>query len=161
MSPNWEAADFRRELADRVTAELSTDLPRVSAQFGEAYVDADVPEARAMRQRNGTFEWVAFGFDPHSMWDAHVGVITGDDRVTVGLHVHERLSQTRPAAVDDIVDDIDAKYQFSDAAVEHQFNLPARAIGSVDINSFATEVSELCRRFEPVVDDLEAKASET
>lgn len=159
MSSEKDTEEFRHELADRVIVELSNALPRVSPHFGEQYADADAPEARAMRHRDGTFEWVAFSFEPHSMWDAHVGVITTDGQVTVGLHVHERLSPSRPLAVADIATDVSADYQFSDAATEHQFNLPPRPIESVDIDALAQDVSELCRRFEPVVDDLEAEAA--
>lgn len=161
MSSERDTTEFRHELADRVTAELSTDLPRVSPHFGEQYADADVPEAREMRRRGGTFEWVAFGFAPHSMWDAHVGVITTDGQVTVGLHVHEQLSPSQPTTVGDVVADVSADYQFSDAAAEHQFNLPSRAIESVDVDDFAEIVSALCRRFEPVVEDLETKTPES
>lgn len=160
MPPTQDVAEFRRELADNVIAELSTDLARVSPHFGERYANADVPAARAMRQRGGSFEWVAFGFDPHPMWDAHVGVLTEDGRVTVGLHVHERLSPTRPAAVDAIADDVNAEYQFSDAAAEHQFNRPSLSISSVDVDDLAEDVATLCRRFEPVVDELVTEASE-
>lgn len=161
MSSERDAAEFRHQLADRVTAELSTDLSRVSPHFGEQYADADAPEARAMRRHDGTFEWVAFGFDPHPMWDAHVGVITADGQVTVGLHVHERLSPERPTAVDDIAVDVGAEYQYSDEAAEHQFNVPSRPIESVDVDEFAEVVSALCRRFEPVVDDLKTRDSES
>ncbi len=159
MSPNRDAVEFHQELADSVIAELSTDLSRVSAYFGEQYADADVPEARDIRHLDVIFDWITFGFDPHSMWDAHVGVLTNDGRVTVGLHIHERLSPTRPAAVVDIAYGGGAEYRSSDAAAEHQFNLPSVSIDSVDIDNLAEEVSAFCRRFEPMVDDLEEASS--
>lgn len=150
------ARELRRELADRVTAELASDLPRVSAYFGEDYVESDEPEARAMRRRGGTFEWVAFGFDPHSMWDTHVGVLTADGQVTAGIHVHERLAETRPETAAVGIDDIDVEYRYSDAAAEHQFNRPSVPLEAVDIDVLASEITMLCRRFEPEVDELES-----
>lgn len=151
-----DPTELRRALAHRVTAELSAELPRVSAHLGRDYADADAPDARALRERDGSFEWVAFGFDPHPMWDAHVGVLTADGRVTVGLHVHDRLAATPPEAVAAIAEDIGAEYRHSDAAAEHQFNRPPVPLDAVDVADLAGEVAELCRRFEPVVDDLES-----
>lgn len=155
MPPKPNPAAFRRALAERVTDELATDLPRVSAHLGRAYADADDPDARALREHGGGFEWVAFGFDPHSMWDAHVGVLTDGGEVVVGLHVHERLSAEQPAAVGTLAEEVGASYRYSEAASEHQFNRPPVALDAVDADALAGEVAELCRRFEPLVDDLQ------
>jgi hypothetical protein len=147
--------ELRRELADRVLAELAADLPRVSAHFGEEYADSTAPDARALRERGGTFEWVAFAFDPHPMWDTHVGVLTADGEVSVGFHVHERLARDPPDAVETLAGSVGAEYRYSDTAAEHQFNRPPVPSSAADVGTLAAEVSMLCRRFEPVVDDLE------
>lgn len=158
MAPAPDPATFRRELAERVTEELSTDLSRVSAYLGPAYADADDPDAQALRERGGNFEWVAFGFDPHSMWDAHVGVLTDEGEVTVGLHVHERLSAEKPAAVAELAADVGASYRYSEAAAEHQFNRPPVSLAEADVDALAEDVAALCRQFGPLVDDLEAES---
>lgn len=156
MSANRDPATFRRELADEVTAELSPALDRISVHLGEEYADADDPEAAAMRRGNGTFEWIAFGFDPHRMWDAHVGVLTADGQVTVGFHVHERLSDSKPATVEPLADEFGADYRYSEAAAEHQFNRPSAPLAAVDPEVLAEDVAAMCRRFKPVVDELES-----
>lgn len=154
MPTRRDSVELRRELAERVIDELATDVPRISAHQGEQYADADEPEAQAMREQGGTFDWVAFGFDPRPMWDAHVGVLTVDGQVTIGLHIHERLSPTKPTAVATIADDVDAGYRFSDAASEHQFNRRAVPLDTVDVGDLTEEVAWLCRRFDPIVDAL-------
>lgn len=154
MSEERDPAELRRELADRVTTKLSPDLCRVSPYFGEQYASSNAPEARAIRERNGTFRWVAFGFDPHPMWDAHIGVLTTDSQVMVGIHVHERVSLTQPKAVAAIADEIGAEYRFSETAAEHQFNYSPVPLNTVDIDNLAEKIAELCRKFESVVDEL-------
>lgn len=148
-----EPAAFRRAVADGVTTRLTDDLPRVSAHLGGDYADADDPDARALRERGGGFAWVAFGFDPHPMWDAHVGVLAGEE-VVVGLHVHERASAEKPAAVADLAEEIGADYRYSETAREHQFNRPPVALDAADPDATAADVADLCRRFAPVVDRL-------
>lgn len=146
---------FRQELAARVLSEFSTELPHVSPHFGEQYVDSDDPNAQALRECGGSFEWVAFSFDPCLMWDVHVGVLTTDGQAIAGLHVHERVSAEKPASVAAVADEIGAKYRYSAVAAEHQFNYPPVSINEVDVDHFAGNVAELCRRFAPVVDTLD------
>lgn len=148
-------AAFRREVAARVLSELSTELPQVSPHFGEQYADSDEPDAQALRECGGSFEWVAFSFDLCPMWDAHVGVLTENGQAIAGLHVHERVSAEKPASVAAVADEIGAKYRYSAVAAEHQFNRPPVLINEVNVDSFAGNVVELCRRFEPVVDALD------
>jgi hypothetical protein len=154
MSSDWNSAELCRELADTVVDELSADLPRVSAHLGENYAEADEPEARSIRNHGGTFLWVAFGFKPYSMWNAHVGVLTADDRVVVGLHVHERVSVGKPAAVAAIAGEIGAEYRYSDAADEHQFNRPPIPLERVDVEDLSQDIADLCRRLNPVVNEV-------
>jgi hypothetical protein len=154
MPPARNAEALRHELAESVLEDLEPELSRVSAHHGEGYADADDPNARALRERGGNFEWVAFGFDPHPMWDAHVGVLTADGNVTAGMHVNERVSEAKPAAVAAVAEDADVEYAFSDVAGEHQFNRPPVPLESVDAAALSADVASLCRRFEPVVDEL-------
>ena len=156
MTPTRDATTFRRKLAERVIEELSPDLSRVSAYRGPAFADTDDPDAQALEERGGTFEWVAFGFDPHSMWNAHIGVLTTDEEVTVGVHVHNRLSAETPPAVAALGEDIGTTYRYSETAAEHQFNRPAVPLEDVGIADLAGEIATLCRQFEPLVDSLHA-----
>lgn len=154
MPPARSAEKLRHALAESVLEDLESDLPRVTAYHGEAYADADDPDARAMRERGGNFEWVAFGFDPHSMWDAHVGVLTAEGHVVAGMHVHERVSEAKPAPVAAIAEDAGVEYGYSEAAQEHQFNRPPVPLDGVDVAALSADVASLCRRFESVVDEV-------
>lgn len=153
MGVDRDPEGVRHRLANRVPELLADDAPRVSAHLGGEYADADGPDARAMRRRGGSFEWVAFGFDPHAMWDAHVGVLV-DDEVVVGIHIHERVAGEPPAAFAALGEEIGGEYRYSEAAAEHQYNRPPTAVESVDPDALARDVAALCLRFEPVVDEL-------
>lgn len=156
MAGNPDSEKLRQELAEKVTDELAGDLPRVSPYFGEDFLDSTDSEAQALREKNGTFDWVAFGFDPYPMWNAHVGVITTDGKIVTGFHVHERLSSTRPSAIEAIADEFAAKYQYSETATEHQFNCPPEPLDSANVDSLAQRVAKMCRQFGPIVDKLES-----
>jgi hypothetical protein len=144
---------FRRRLADRVTDDLAGEIP-VSAHLGDDHADEpDHPDARALRERGGGFGWVAFGFEPHSMWDAHVGVLV-DEAVVVGVHLHERVAADPPDAVAALGAAIGGGYRYSEAAAEHQYNRPPVPLRAADVGTVAAETGELCREFAPIVDDL-------
>jgi hypothetical protein len=148
-----EPSPLVRAIARAVETRLAADLPRVSAHYGADYADSDDPPAVHLREHGDDFRWVAFGFDPHPMWDAHVGVLAAET-VLVGFHVHDRAVEERPAALDPVAEAFDATYRYSEAAAEHQWNRPAVARDAVDPEAFGATVADMCRRFAPVVDDL-------
>jgi len=151
--PDPDPRRFRRRLADRVTSDLAGDVP-VSAHLGDEYADAsDDPDARALRERGGSFRWVAFGFEPHAMWDAHVGVLV-DEAVVVGLHLHERVAVDPPDAVAVLGAAVGGDYRYSEAAAEHQYVRPPVPLGAADVADVADVTAALCRQFAPIVDDL-------
>lgn len=148
-----DRAKLLESLPNDVSTRLADTLPRVTAYRGPSYADSDEPNARALRASGGGFQWVAFGFDPHPMWDAHVGVLVSDE-VVVGLHVSDRVTDEKPPSAVALAETIGATYEYSEVAGEHQFNRPGVPLDEVVVETLGSEVASLCQQFEPIVDPL-------
>lgn len=142
---------LRRSLADSVMARMKGDIPGLSPHFGEDYLEADDPEARAYRSSGATFRWVAFAFSPWRMWDLHVGVVPVEGRrLSVGFHISERASG---ALLDDLKrlgEEAGVPVRHQKAAIEYQANLPLFDVDAVPVETLVDAIAGLCRKYAPV-----------
>jgi hypothetical protein len=150
-TPDDGLLQLRRAIARSVNARMKSEIPGMSAHFGEDYEDAEDPEAKLYRASGASFRWVAFAFSPWRMWDLHVGVVPTDDgRLSVGFHISERASA---ALLDDLKRlgaEVDAPVKHQKAAIEYQANLPLIDVDAVPLDAVVDTVAQLCRKYAAV-----------
>lgn len=143
--------ELRRRLAEGVFSRLRSEIPGLSAHFGEDYEHADEPEALMYWRTGGTFRFLAFAFAPWRMWDLHVGVVpTAGDQLSIGFHVSERAAAFLMTELEKLGADIGASVIHQKAAVEYQANLPPVVADNSNIDVLVNTIADLCRRFAPV-----------
>jgi hypothetical protein len=141
---------FRRRLAQAVMSRLKSEIPGISAHFGEDYEFTDEPEVQVYRRTGGHFRWLAFAFSPWRMWDLHVGVVATEDRLSLGFHVSERAEAVLRAELERLAKDLGTSVVHQKTAVEYQANLPAVAVEEANLDAICSKIVELCRSLAPV-----------
>ena len=145
------SSQYRRRLAEAVLARLRSEIPNISANFGEDYESSDEPEAQTYRRIGGKFRWVAFGFAPCRFWDFHVGVVERDDgQHSIGFHISERVSATMMPQLEALASEIGTTVIHQPMAVEYQANLAPLVADERRLGEAADVVVDLCRKFAPV-----------
>ena len=143
--------EYRRQLAETVLERLRSEIPNISANFGEDYETSDEPEAQTYRSIGGKFRWVAFGFAPWRFWDLHVGVVeTENDRHSIGFHISERAAAAFMPRLEALASEIGTTVVHQTVAVEYQANLPPLVADERRLDEAADVVVDLCRKFAPV-----------
>ncbi|MGH7659370.1 MAG: hypothetical protein ACRENA_00450 [Vulcanimicrobiaceae bacterium] len=139
---------YRHRLAEAVLSRLRTELPGISANFGEDFEASDEPEAQMYRGIGGKFRWVAFGFAPWRFWDLHVGVVETDDgRHSLGFHISERASAALMPELEMLAERIGSVVIHQTIAVEYQANRTPITADDRDFNDAVNAAMDLCRDF--------------
>lgn len=153
MVSNRSPTEFLERLAESVENRLSSETTRLTVHHGSDYAEEEDPDASALRRSGMHFRWVAFAYEPHNMWDVHVGVLLEGNTAIAGFHVHERVVSDDPPEVSDVATELGLAYRYSEAANEHQFNQEPVPYES-GLDELASDVTRIYRAFLPLVDDL-------
>lgn len=150
-SENEGLRNLRRHLASAVLARLCSEVPTISAHFGEDYENTDEPEAVVYRRTGGTFRFLAFAFAPWRMWDLHIGVVPlTESRLSVGFHISERAADLLMADLQRLAANIGTTVIHQKAAVEYQANLAPVPTNGSNTDAVANTIVDLCRQFASV-----------
>ena len=117
----------------------------IEAHTGEEYEHSNAPQAVLLRQRNALAPFLAFTFQPWTLWELHVGCVPLNAReVSIGLHVGQGSFHYFRGELDLLAQALCAEVRKVDLVDEVQCNMPPIEVEKRGVDFVAGNIALLC-----------------
>jgi hypothetical protein len=137
--------DLRRQVRIRTLERFGGMDWGIEAHTGEEYEHSNAPQAVLLRERKALAPFLAFTFQPWTLWELHVGCVPLNAKeVSIGLHVGQSSYRHFRDELDVLAQALNAQVRKVDLVDEVQCNMPTIDIEKHGVDFVAGNIALLC-----------------